>query len=329
MELNLLYGSSDYYVPYTAASICSLLENNKDMETIRIYLLPQQISDENMKKLSKMIEEQYGRVLKVVDGSVLDEKFKQMGLPQWHGQYSVYYKLFFTQFIQEPIERLLYLDSDTIITGSLRELVDIDMQGRPIGLVKNIINNLVDRAGMGVPTNQQWFMSGMCLYDVAEWKKQNCEKKFEHHLAHVRNNYSMADEDLINVVMAGNVVPLPLKYNVENNPRFYTTKEIKRIFYSVPETFYPDEEIVNAVEGGGVIQHCMGGMCGHPWDEGNCHPLKGLYHDYLNKTPWKGLPDVKAPMPLYNKIQWWMYRFFPRAIYIPVMRWAICKKIKQ
>ena len=39
MSLNILYQSDDNYAPYMGVSICSLFENNKNEESIKIYII--------------------------------------------------------------------------------------------------------------------------------------------------------------------------------------------------------------------------------------------------------------------------------------------------
>ena len=44
--MNILYGANENYVRYLAASLISLLENNRDFESIKIFILSFGISKE-------------------------------------------------------------------------------------------------------------------------------------------------------------------------------------------------------------------------------------------------------------------------------------------
>ena len=322
-RLNVLYCSSDFYAPFTGVSICSLLENNQDFEEIYIYLSSQDISQENLKRLRDLVEIQYARTFIIINSAVLDHQLELMELKKWHNSYSPYYKLFVTQLIPDRLDRLLYIESDTIITGSFQELWRLDMGGAPVGLVRDIINNMVDRSTLQIPVQQQYYMGGLWFYDFNQWKARQCEERIESHLRHIKKDYKMADQDIINVVLGKEIYPLPLKYNVENNPRFYTPQEIYKIFRQGPATYYSPQEITEAAHGNAVMNHCLGGMCKRPWEEGNHHPLKNLYHVYLEKTPWAGMKDVTAQVPYYNKIQWLLFKWMPRILYIPIMRLSL------
>ncbi len=326
--LNAFYCSSDFYTPFTGVSVCSLLENNKHIEKINIFLSPQGISPQNIDKMRKLVEKEYSRKLVLVDSSSLDDELDEMGLPKWHGSYATYYKMFITQLITEPLDSVVFIEGDTIITGSFEELINTDMGDLPIGMVRDIINNLVDRSSLNIPKKQQYYMGGLCFYNLKKWSEMNCEGKIKKHLLEKRKNYKMADQDILNVVLGSNVFPLPLKYNVENNPRFYSPSQIYKIFEQNEQTYYGPKEIEQAVNGGAIMNHCLGGMCKRPWEEGNHHPLDKLYHFYLQKTPWANMKDIPSKTPVYNKVQWILYKTLPRAFYIPIMRASLKKFLK-
>ena len=44
MKLDVLYQFNEKYAPYAGASIASLLENNKHMDQIRIFILGEELS---------------------------------------------------------------------------------------------------------------------------------------------------------------------------------------------------------------------------------------------------------------------------------------------
>ena len=58
--MNILYTLNDKFVPQVAGGICSICENNKDVDDINFYLISNGISEENKKELlkSKELDEQ-------------------------------------------------------------------------------------------------------------------------------------------------------------------------------------------------------------------------------------------------------------------------------
>ena len=60
-KLNLVYSTDDGYVQHLAVSMLSLLENNRHIEEIKVYILDNQISEGNKNELKKICD-QYKRL---------------------------------------------------------------------------------------------------------------------------------------------------------------------------------------------------------------------------------------------------------------------------
>lgn len=58
--MNVVYSSSDSYAPIAGVSIMSLLHNNTDADEINIYMIDNNISDENKKRFENMVDK-FGR----------------------------------------------------------------------------------------------------------------------------------------------------------------------------------------------------------------------------------------------------------------------------
>ena len=119
--MNVLYQCDDRYAAVTGVSLCSLLENNRGWEEIRIYLIDDRIREENRKKI-ELLAQRYGRTIALLDMSGISERLEAVGAPKWCGSYAAYGRLFAPGMIEEDLDRLLYLDSDTIVTADLSKL---------------------------------------------------------------------------------------------------------------------------------------------------------------------------------------------------------------
>ena len=117
MKVNVAYACNDAYIMHTGISIISLLENNKDIEEICIYFIDMGISEKSKIDLEE-IADKYSRQLIIIPFS------------DWEGDLpvdstgrhikSVYAKIFFGRI--PDIDRILYIDSDTIVADSIRKL---------------------------------------------------------------------------------------------------------------------------------------------------------------------------------------------------------------
>ena len=96
-------------------------------------------------------------------------------------------------------DRILYLDSDTVVRKSLWQLLEIDLQGQPVGMVREI--------------SVSEFNSGVLLIDQAQWQKmdltQRCIDFFSQHEAEINNG----DQTVLNRVCEGVIRELPTTFN--------------------------------------------------------------------------------------------------------------------
>ena len=77
-----------------------------------------------------------------------------------HINYATYFRFFATAVVES--EKVLYLDSDIIVTGDLSTLFEIDLKGYSIGAVDDVYAYEGRKSG---------FNAGVLLMDVAKWKE--------------------------------------------------------------------------------------------------------------------------------------------------------------
>lgn len=53
------------------------------------------------------------------------KRFEQLGMIPYRGAFSVYLRLFFSEMIDVRGKRVLYLDADTIVNGSLQSFLSM------------------------------------------------------------------------------------------------------------------------------------------------------------------------------------------------------------
>ena len=123
--MNIVYTLNDKFVPQVAAGICSVCENNTDFENITFYIISKEITDENKEKLTKLVKK-YNRKIEIIElGDIkkyIDFEFDTTG---WNS--IVLARLVIDKLLPETIDKILYLDGDTIVRGNLSELWNTDI----------------------------------------------------------------------------------------------------------------------------------------------------------------------------------------------------------
>lgn len=128
--MNILFTLDNNFVSQVAASICSICENNSQ-EQIHFFLFSKGISDENKAKLKSFIEG-YKQSVSIYEIGDLDQYFDfEFDTSGWNP--IVLARLLCEKILPDSIDRILYLDGDTIVLEDLSDLWKTDMKGSPIG----------------------------------------------------------------------------------------------------------------------------------------------------------------------------------------------------
>lgn len=315
MELNVFYQFNERYLPYAGVSITSLLENNRDAESITLYLLLENVSDAGIEKLTALAE-RYGRKAVIVETAALLQKVERLGIPQYRGSSAANLRLFFPDTL--PAEgRLLYLDSDTVIMGSLQPLFEADLGNSWIGMVRDSMTGDYP-AALGFGPEEPYCNSGMVLFDLAAWHANECGKKMVDHVKNVRAGYPNPDQDLLNVVYKGHIKPLPPEYNFQPAHRAYSDKTYFAGRGS--RSYYTPAELENARRNP-VVLHTYRFLGEFPWHKGNLHPDTPAFDRYLALSPWADYEKQPAENGLIFAVEKLLYRFLPRGLFFKILSW--------
>lgn len=313
--LNVLYQSNDNYTVVTGVSITSLLYNNKQLDEINIYILNDNISIENQKKIKKLCDF-YKRKLYLIDTTEILNQLKKLKVAPFKGTYTTYFKLMALKNLNLNNKRVLQLDGDTIITGSLEELCDIPLNNvicaATYDCTLNKYKKLID-----IPKNEKYYNCGVLLINQKIWQKEKCEEKIIHHLKKIRSAYYTVDQDIINVLFRKKIKYLDLKYNFNSGFYIFGIKESLKMYGLKPPYYNSVKEIEKAYKNP-IIYHCMGAMTGRPWEQDSIHPQNKLFDEYLSKSPWKNFEKKIVNRKKIFKIQRFLYLSLPKFIYIPI-----------
>ena len=318
-EINVIYQFNERYVPYAGVSLTSLLVNNTDAAAINIYILAEGISEASKEKLRKTAEG-FGRNIVFPDTAPLLASFAKMGMLPYRGAYSVYLRLFFDRLpelsgIQDG--RVLYLDSDTIVEGSLLPLMNHDLGGKTLGMVLESITDDY-KVMIGMDRTDDYFNSGVILYDVGRWKEKAYSERLTGHIKNVRSSY-IGDQDFINIVCEGDICRLPIIYNFQPLHGRYSASQYFEAYTS--EGYYGPSEIEEG-KSSAVIYHCYRWLGEFPWHKGNLHPFGDRFDTYLKMSEWKDLVKTKADKGPALAIEKMLYKLLPRCVFIRIFRKA-------
>lgn len=155
MRKSIVLVADNAYLIQLETTIKSVLYHNRDVD---FYILNSDIAPEWFKLL--------GRKMYIVNSTIHNVHFDRELFEGYktgpHINYATYFRFFATAVVES--EKVLYLDSDIIVTGDLSTLFKIDLKGYSIGAVDDVYAYEGRKSG---------FNAGVLLMDVAKWKEDS------------------------------------------------------------------------------------------------------------------------------------------------------------
>lgn len=233
-------------------------------------------------------------------------------------------KLFAFDLLPDSVQRIFFIDSDSVVVGDLSEMIRINMEGNVIGAVRDGIAHYY-KCMLGYPYDDSWFNMGVMLVDVAMWKQNQCQSAIEKQLQ-IRNAYIAVDQDLLNITQHGKIMTLHPKYNA--TPHHYVYKE-KDFLKALPQGGFYSEATLKEVHTQAVIRHFERFIGESPWHKKSVHPYTPLFDKYLEISPWKGYEKKRANTSFVLKIEKFLYKCLPKKLFIHIWALAFKKYLKN
>lgn len=313
--ISVLYQFDDKYAPYAGISITSLFENNKHIEKIKVYILGDGLSQENCDKLRKT-GQKYSRQIIFIDIEPIKRTLLEIKLPMYRGSHAANMRLFLP-YISEIVEdKVLYLDSDTIVSGKIDKIFDIDIGSAPVAMV---LDSLGMKHGKELGLQNNYYNSGVVLFQMNIWREHNICDKIVDYVKNVRSAFSMPDQDLLNLVCKDNIYRLGLEYNFQPVHVAFSIEEYISIYKN--ENYYSNKEMKEA-RTNVCINHFFR-FCGEfPWYKGNVHPNRELYEKYKEVSFWKYEDPYIENLNVMFRLEKILYKFMPRKFFLWIFKIA-------
>lgn len=286
-SINIALSTDNTYAEQTAVVLCSIFENNKNSK-INSYIIDGGISEKNKQEI-KNLTRKYRQSVNFIKIDLNKFSF----LPEiGHLSRATWYRILIPE-IFENLDKILYLDSDTIVDAEIAELYNINISEKIIAAAK-------DAQTIESFENKD-FNAGVLLINIKNWKENNITNKAIDFISKNKDDfenkkYPNLDQDVLNKVIEKNLVQeIPIRYNfVTANLSSITKPKLISIF------------------------HFAGNL--KPWGNSNFIPLKQYFFKYSDLTPWKDSMR-KNNKGLSKKIKRFVYyhviilkRFLPKNI---------------
>lgn len=278
--MKVMYTCDNNYVWLMGISAISLFENNKEIKDLKVYLLGEKISEDNKNEV-KRIGEKYGREVEVIDVPKLNIP-PSLVSSRW--PLSAFTRLYSGVILPSDVDRILYLDCDTIITGDISELENVEFNGSVIMGVKDCISRIY-KQNIGLDSNSPYINAGVILFDVDSLRKMNINIEIECYMKKYEKLINYADQDILNGIFKGKIGILHPKYDLMTIDTVHTYEEI--LMLRRPTNFYSKEQLEQAVSSPVIIHYTTNMLVIRPWFSNTDHPFADEFKKYMDMSSWK------------------------------------------
>lgn len=271
--MHVACAADETYAPHCAAMISSVLEHDEPTQLAFHFLHPPGFSGKVKTALAGMVAD---RGAAIAFCEILDSEVE--GLPVMDRiPRAMWYRILLPALLPE-LDRVLYLDADTLAVDTLAPLWDTDIDGRYVAAVTNVFEpGMVDHPRrLGLAGGETYFNSGVLLFNLDQMRSDG---RTEAILACARTERLLwPDQDALNLVLGARRVSLHPRWNCMNT--LYYTPEARAVF---------GPQAVREATASPAILHFEGPQLAKPWHYLNRHPRREEYYRQRRQTPW---PEV-------------------------------------
>ena len=252
-----------------------------------IYILHTGDFKEQSKKFLNTVQEKYPDKCSIFYFN-MENKYKGLSL-NFRINTPIYYRISLHELLPD-VDRIIWLDGDTIVFDDLTELIKIDMKGNIIMGFLDSVPDAIKNFGFKTPTV---VCSGVLLMDLDGIRKYGYSKKIEEFIAKNRNNLKQQDQTIINVVFQDRIAPIPPRYGIWAWSEKAVAK--KHNDKQWPHLKYNETELFEAIDHPAIVHFIWPKPFWRKptrfdkewWDFAR---LTGYYDDIYNKSP---IPNIK------------------------------------
>lgn len=283
-NISIVVASDNHYAILIGALLKSIEVNHKTSEHIDFYIIDDGISTKNRRKITESINSSFISIHWLLSSTIVPEGIT-IPVDKSAFPLTTYLRIFSPYVLPEEVERIIYLDVDTIVMTDISQLWHTDLKSYVIGAVIDV-GKTVDCTWGGIPNYRElglapttkYFNAGIMLIDVVKWKEQDISRKVIDALRIYKKHVVLVDQYGLNVVFANGWLELDPKWNwfatfPHDTPYIIHFLDIKPTFKSYRSV----------------------------------KEFKTYFYNYLNQTKWRGFKPLsdkhRMIRKIYNKIK--------------------------
>ena len=266
--MNILLAINNNYVEQTITLLSSIKENHT-RDKINIFILNKDLKQKEKNKIKTCFNNTniYIKFITINDNEINNFPVLEKRYPV-----EIYFRLFATKYLPKNIDRILYMDVDTIVINPLEDFYNMYFDGN-LFIGATHVNNFFKKFNqlrLKLPKNSDYINSGVLLMNIKQLRNVDIENDVKQYIKNNKGKLLLPDQDLLNALY-GNRIKLVsyLKYNLGDK----TIKQYNR--------FNKEKIDIDWIKKNTVIIHYYGRN--KPWNKNYKGMLDSFYNYYLKQ----------------------------------------------
>jgi lipopolysaccharide biosynthesis glycosyltransferase len=268
--VHLLLCINSVYLQHAGVCLTSLLANNQDLyfNIVVVGRVTEALDEEKLRR----------SLVRFPNHCLSFQKFAPPATrtlplnPGAHYTLDNWTRLWVQEFFPKSVDRVLYLDSDIVVVGSVAPLWRIDLGDALLGAV-DIPGSQQGVTRLGLRAEDGYFNSGVLLIDLKRWREtQALDRVLGYVEAYPERMVYTLDQDALNACFHASRKRLDYKWNATWP------------FFQEPLSLPLARDEIELIRREARIIHFSGLK---PWSYFCDHPRKADYERYLRMTEWR------------------------------------------
>lgn len=282
----IAYQCSNLFYPPFSVSVFSLLKNYKGKDEIKIFIVSKDFSSKNLAKVHN-IQKSFGQPENAEIILLPDLKSKEWGLcfDSYKGKWSMdsFEKMCLSDLLPSYVDKVLYLDSDTLICKDISDLWNTNLDGNYVAAACDFMSKQYYNL-FGLSDSDYYINSGVLLWNLSELRKIHFIDILRSYLIKNQGFVFFAEQTAVSVLCKGKIKKLPLSDNSTTILYQLTPKNI----FSLRKPFnsYSEKEIIDAKENCTIMHMTTCFLANNRcwFSNSNCKN-KPIFNSYADQTP--------------------------------------------
>ncbi len=290
-NINIVCVSDTNYVPHLVTLLKSVEANSAYADSFKVHVIHDSISDD----LQEQVASELGR-MEIHWYSIVGHDALTLP-PLLQISRATYLRLIMDEVLDESISRLIYLDIDMVVTGSLKELWRCELGDCVCAAVPDPGVDVAAFAGKhGLDLPGRYFNAGVMVFDMPRARADRTLGRALNLLLEDQSKFEYADQDALNVVLWGKWKQVDATWNFQREFMYddlVAWRSLSEDRPAVPKIIHFTESV-------------------KPWKAGEWHPFAWLYWKYLLRSGFAGDVMRKGNIRYRDIVKMWLKYLFKK-----------------